>query len=77
GIFNITDNIGSAFGPMVASAFMVFFLSSGVSEPDNMLHGLVAVSLLWIPCALLWLPALKTYKKDKAKLRRTLAERGI
>lgn len=76
GIFNITDNIGSAFGPMVASAFMVFFLSSGIPEPDNMLHGLVAVSLLWIPCALLWLPALRTYKRDKTKLRKILAERG-
>ncbi len=77
GMFNITDNIGSAFGPVIASAFMVFFQSNGVPEPDNMLLGLIAVSLLWVPCALLWLPAFRTYEKDKKKLRRTLAERSM
>lgn len=76
GIFNVTDNIGSAFGPTVASGFMVYFLSTGVSKPVNMLYGLIAVSLFWVPCALLWLPAFRTYGKDKARLRRVLAERS-
>ncbi|MEM4036780.1 MAG: MFS transporter [Desulfurococcaceae archaeon] len=76
GIFNITDNIGSAFGPTIASGFMVYFLGMGVGEPVNMLYGLIAVSLFWVPCALLWLPAFRTYERDKARLRKILAERS-
>jgi MFS family permease len=76
GIFNITDNIGSAFGPTIASFFMVVFLSIGYHEPVNLKLGLITISLFWIPCALLWLPAFRTYLRDKEKLRKTLRERG-
>jgi len=68
GIFNITDNIGSAIGPLLTGAF--------IATLGGMYQGLVAISLLWIPCALLWLPALKTYKKDREKLRKILAKRA-
>jgi len=76
GIFNITDNIGSAFGPTIASFFMVMFLSWGFQEPSNMKLGLITISLFWVPCALLWLPAFRTYLRDKEKLRHILSERG-
>lgn len=52
-IGTLTDNIGSAFGPVIASAFMVFPLSRGVLELDNMLFELTYVSLLRVPCAFL------------------------
>ncbi|MEM4486753.1 MAG: MFS transporter [Zestosphaera sp.] len=77
GLFNITDNIGSAFGPTIASLFMTFFLSTGIPEPNNMLYGMIAISLFWVPCALLWLPALKTYVKDKTKIKGILAKRSV
>lgn len=75
GLFSITDNIGSAFGPTIASFFMTFFLAAGVPEPGNMLYGLIAVSLFWVPCALLWIPAFRTYVRDKSKIKRILTER--
>ncbi len=68
GIFNITDNIGSAIGPLLAGTLIMAL--------GGMYQGLIAVTLLWIPCALLWLPALKTYKRDREKLRKILAERA-
>lgn len=75
GLFNITDNIGSAIGPTLAAAFMAYYESTGLTRSESMYYGLLLVSLLWIPCALLWLPAFKTYRHDKEKLRKTLAER--
>jgi hypothetical protein len=42
----------------------------------NLKQGLITISLFWIPCALLWLPAFRTYLRDKEKLRKTLRERG-
>ncbi|MEM3948696.1 MAG: MFS transporter, partial [Zestosphaera sp.] len=77
GLFNITDNIGSAFGPTIASLLMTFFLSTGIPEPNNMLYGMIAISLFWVPCAFLWLPALKTYVKDKTKIKEILAKRSV
>lgn len=76
GLFNITDNIGSALGPITGSIFIAYFSKSGLSEPDAMHAGLVAISLLWVPCALLWLPALRTYRRDREKIRKILAERA-
>ncbi|MCS7111442.1 MAG: MFS transporter [Ignisphaera sp.] len=76
GIFNITDSIGSAFGPTVASILMAFYLSRGVLEPRNVLYGLATTVLFWIPCALLWLPAFRTYIKDREKMRKILAQRS-
>lgn len=76
GIFNITDNIGSALGPTIGGAFMAVYLGAGILEPSNILYGLITMSLFWIPCALLWLPAFRTYVKDKENLRKTLSERG-
>ncbi|WP_276814252.1 MFS transporter [Desulfurococcus amylolyticus] len=75
GLFNITDNIGSAIGPTLAAAFMAYYESTGLTKSESMYYGLLLVSLLWIACALLWLPAFKTYKRDKEKLRKALAER--
>ncbi|MEM1638891.1 MAG: MFS transporter [Desulfurococcaceae archaeon] len=77
GIFNITDNIGSAVGPTLAGVFMSYYQSLGYSRPMSMYWGLVITSLLWIPCALLWLPAFRTYGRDRAKLRKTLAARAL
>ncbi|MEM4062247.1 MAG: MFS transporter [Desulfurococcaceae archaeon] len=75
GIFNITDNIGSAIGPTLAALFISYYQLQGYSRALSMYWGLVTISLLWVPCALLWLPALRTYAKDRAKLRRLLATR--
>lgn len=77
GIFNITDNIGSAIGPTLAGLFMSYYQSIGYSRSISMYWGLTITSLLWIPCALLWLPAFKTYSRDRAKLRKTLATRVL
>lgn len=76
GVFNITDNIGSAIGPTLAGFIMSWYLARGYSEPEAMYWGLVATSLLWIPCALLWIPAFRTYRRDKEKLRKVLSERA-
>lgn len=76
GIFNITDNIGSAIGPTLAGALMAYFKDRGAGEPENLFLGLLTVSLLWIPCALLWLPAFRTYVRDKRKAREILAKRA-
>jgi len=68
GIFNVTDYIGSAIAPLLAGAL--------IASLGGMYQGLVATALFWIPCALLWLPAFRTYRRDKEKLRRILAERA-
>jgi Arabinose efflux permease len=77
GIFNITDNIGSAIGPTIAAMFMSYYQSNGLSRPESMYYGLLIISLLWIPCALLWLPAFRTYARDREKLRKMLYERTL
>jgi len=68
GIFNITDNIGSAIGPLLTGAL--------IASLGGMYQGLVATTLLWIPCTLLWLSAFRTYRRDREKLRRILTERA-
>lgn len=76
GLFNITDNIGSAIGPTIASIAISYYAQQGISEGDSMLYGLVTVALLWLPCALLWLPAMKTYERDYESIREVLRRRA-
>lgn len=77
GMFQITDNVGAALGPIVAGTIMAYLISLGFTEPLNMKYGLVIMSMLWIPCALLWLPAFRTYGRDKSRLRSTLGSRAM
>lgn len=75
GMFQITDNVGAALGPIIAGAIMAYLLTLGFTEPSNMKYGLIIMSMFWIPCALLWLPAFRTYRKDRSKLRTILSSR--
>lgn len=76
GIFNITDNIGGAIGPTLAGVLMAYYRERGASGPNSLFLGLLTISLLWIPCALLWLPAFRTYVRDKKRVREILAKRA-
>ncbi|HLI46671.1 MAG TPA: MFS transporter [Geobacterales bacterium] len=74
-IFNVTDSIGSAFGPTITALFMSIYSFSNTSNSDSMFLGLLTAVLFWIPCAIFWLPASKFYTKEADKIRSILSER--
>lgn len=74
-IFNITDNIGGAFGPVITASFISYFALT-LDESSSMYYGLLTSMLFWIPCAIFWLPALKTYKGEVINLRKILKSRA-
>lgn len=76
GIFNLTDHIGKAVGPLLAGSLIIVFQGMlGYSSVLAYKWTLITGALFWIPCALLWLPLISLYPKDKQHIKKTLQER--
>lgn len=57
--YNLTDDLGKGLGPAMSAALLYFI-------PDRTAAFTVSI-LFWLPCGLLWLPTLFTFKKDESQ----------
>lgn len=66
-VANLTDVMGGGIGPLLGGILGDIF---------GLTFVLYASILFWIPCALLWLPLIKTVPNDMDNLSRTMARRA-
>lgn len=66
-LFNLTDNLGKGFGPVIISFFIVRF---------GRLAAFNIANLFWVVCGLFLLVMIWAFPKDEAALRDTLAGRA-
>lgn len=58
-LYNLTDDLGKGLGPAMSAGLLYLI-------PDRTTAFTVSI-LFWLPCGLLWLPALFTFEKDEIK----------
>jgi len=66
-LFNLTDDLGKGFGPVVISALIVMF---------GRLMAFNIANLFWLLCGLLLLVMVKTFPEDEARLNAILKEKA-
>ncbi len=66
-LFNLTDNLGKGFGPVIISFFIVRF---------GRLTAFNIANLFWVVCGIFLLVMLWSFPKDEAALREKLAARA-
>ncbi len=66
-LYNLTDDLGKGFGPVVISALIVWF---------GRLTAFNIANLFWLVCGLLLLVMIWTFPEDEAKLNAILKERA-
>ena len=66
-LFNLTDNLGKGFGPVIISFFIVRF---------GRLWAFNIANLFWVACGLILLVMIWAFPKDEAALREKLAARA-
>ena len=66
-VANLTDVMGGGIGPLLGGILGDIF---------GLTFVLYASIIIWIPCALLWLPLIKTVPNDMDNLSRTMAKRA-
>lgn len=67
--------LNSSIAPLFGGFIIVAYKSIEVEGVSSYYYALVTATLAWIITVLLWLPLIKTYKVDYAKLVKTLEER--
>jgi sugar phosphate permease len=66
-LFNLTDNLGKGFGPVIISFFIVRF---------GRLWAFNIANLFWVACGLVLLVMIWTFPRDEAALNETMAKRA-
>jgi len=66
-LYNLTDDLGKGFGPVIISALIVWF---------GRLMAFNVANLFWLICGLLLLVMIWTFPEDEAKLNAILKERA-
>ncbi len=66
-LFNLTDDLGKGFGPVIISLLIVAF---------GRLAAFNIANLFWLVCGILLLVMMATFPKDEARLRKILEERA-
>jgi MFS family permease len=66
-LFNLTDDLGKGFGPVIISGLIVAFGRMAAFNIAN---------LFWLVCGILLLAMMVTFPKDEARLRKILEERA-
>nr|HPK45394.1 MFS transporter [Spirochaetota bacterium] len=66
-LFNLTDDLGKGFGPVIISALIVLF---------GRLMAFNIANLFWLLCGLLLLVMIKTFPEDEARLNAILKEKA-
>jgi sugar phosphate permease len=66
-LFNLTDNLGKGFGPVIISFFIVRF---------GRLWAFNIANLFWVACGLVLLAMIWTFPKDEAALNAAMRERA-
>jgi MFS family permease len=74
-VFNVTDSVGKALGPSIGAFLINFYKGLGYDTSEAYYSAMVAASMAWLLCAILWLPMFKTYGHDYTKLREVLRRR--
>jgi len=67
-LYNLTDDLGKGFGPVIISQLIVLF---GRVMAFNI------TNFFWVICGIVFLMIAFTYPKDEAKLNKLLAERAV
>ncbi len=66
-LYNLTDDLGKGFGPVIISALIVWF---------GRIMAFNVANLFWLVCGLLLLVMIWTFPEDEAKLNTILKERA-
>jgi len=67
-LYNLTDDLGKGFGPVIISQLIVVFGRVWAFNITN---------FFWVICGVIFLMIAYTFPKDEAKLNRLLAERAV
>jgi MFS-type transporter involved in bile tolerance (Atg22 family) len=59
-IYNLTDDLGKGLGPALSAIILS-------SIPDRSVALSISI-LFWLPCALLWIPAILHFKKEEEEV---------
>ncbi|MEM2637023.1 MAG: MFS transporter [Candidatus Korarchaeota archaeon] len=75
-LLNVGNHAGLAVAPFMASIVRNMFLQSGASGLMAYVYTLSLFSLMWIPCAVIWIKIHRTYPKDSSAMHKILEERA-
>ncbi|WP_461864783.1 MFS transporter [Thermococcus sp.] len=76
GIFNIIDNVGKAFGPLLGGILIETLRSAGYTNALAYEYAIIIGSLFWLPCALVWIWIRKQYPEDRGNIGEILRKRA-
>jgi len=65
GVFNIIDNVGKAFGPLLGGFLIEILRSAGYTDTPAYEYAIIIGSFFWLPCALVWIWIRKQYPEDR------------
>ncbi|WP_456452729.1 MFS transporter [Thermococcus sp.] len=76
GVFNIIDNVGKAFGPLLGGFLIEALRGVGYTNALAYEYAIIIGSLFWLPCALVWIWIRKRYPEDRENIGEILRKRA-